>query len=258
MPYANTPEGEIFYAVRGQAGPVVVFVHGAGGSHLIWNAQLAALAGIARAYALDLPGHGRSGPPGRRRIGDYAASVAAFLDALAVERAVVVGHSMGGATAQMMALEYPSRVAGLGLVGTGARLRVLPAFIEGVLSDNANTCRQVSEVELAPDAEPRLRQLNEQAMRDCDPQVFQNDFKACDEFDIMQRLGQITAPTLVLCGDQDRMTPPKYSEYLAAHIPHAELEIIPGAGHMVMLEKPEEVSRALARFLQQVEEHPAS
>ncbi len=253
MPNVEIAGQAVFYATRGQQGVPVVFVHGAGGNHLIWNGQLSALADKARGYALDLPGHGRSALPGRTKVRDYADAVCRFLDALGLERAVIVGHSMGGATAQTLALEYPERVLGLGLVGTGARLKVLPAFIEGVLTDNRDTIHQVSEAEFGENADRNLKELNEQGMRECNPQVFHDDFVACNEFDVMGRLGEIKAPTLIVCGDQDRMTPAKYSQYLAAQIPGAELTIIPGAGHMVMLEKTDEVNRALLAFLQKVE-----
>ncbi len=249
MPVIDAQGRAIYYAVRGQNGTPVVFVHGAGGSHLVWNGQLAALADTARAYALDLPGHGRSAPPGSATVRDYADAVVAALDALEIARAVIVGHSMGGAIAQTLALEYPDRVSGLGLVGTGARLKVLPAFIDGALSDNANAVHLISEAEFAPDADKHLKELNEQGMRACSPQVLHDDFVACNAFDVMSRLGEIRVPTLVLCGEQDRMTPVKFSQFLAAQIPGAELEIVPNTGHMVMLEQPDAVNAALLRLL---------
>ncbi len=249
MPWFEFQGQSVFYAARGESGPPVVFVHGSGGSHLAWNGQLAALADTARAAALDLPGHGRSRPPGRASVRAYADVVCGFLDALAVERAIIVGHSLGGAIAQTLALENPDRILGLGLVGTGARLRVLPAFLEGLLADLAATVHTVTEAEFASEADPRLKQLSEQQMLACPPQVVHDDFAACDVFDVMPRLDSIRVPTLVLCGSEDRMTPVKYSQYLAAHIPRARLVVVQGAGHMVMVEKPDEVNRALSEWI---------
>ena len=81
------------------------------------------------------------------------------------------------------------------------------------------------------------------------PQIIHDDFAACDAFDVMERLDEIHCPTLVICGTEDRMTPPKYSKYLVDGIANAELELIAGAGHMVMLEKPEPVAAAIGAAL---------
>jgi pimeloyl-ACP methyl ester carboxylesterase len=242
----------LYYAARGEGGAPVVFLHGAGSNHLIWNAQLAALAEMVRAYALDLPGHGRSSRVGRSTVRGYADAVCWFLDTLSIERVVIAGHSMGGAVAQTLALENPDRVQGLVLAGTGARLRVLPAFLEGALSDFANTAHQFNDAEFAPAADARLKALSEQQMLQCDPEVFHGDLGACHAFDILSRVQEIHAPTLVLCGIEDRMTPVKYSQYLASKIPHAQLRLVEGAGHMLMVEKPEEVNRALMEWIRSI------
>jgi pimeloyl-ACP methyl ester carboxylesterase len=81
------------------------------------------------------------------------------------------------------------------------------------------------------------------------PEVTLGDFMACDKFDRMSSVGDITCPTLVVCGEDDRMTPNKYSEYLHDRIKNSQLAIIPGAGHGVMLEKPHEFNRVLEAFL---------
>ncbi|HEX7562659.1 MAG TPA: alpha/beta fold hydrolase, partial [Bradyrhizobium sp.] len=137
MPFAEIGNDRIYYAEHGRAADALrdqplVFVHGAAGSHLVWGRQVRVLGEITHAVAIDLPGHGRSTLPGRNSIEDYGQVVLGLLDALGFERAVIVGHSMGGAIAQTLALSRPDRVAGLGLVGTGARLRVLPAIIDGL------------------------------------------------------------------------------------------------------------------------------
>jgi len=82
--------------------------------------------------------------------------------------------------------------------------------------------------------------------------VFRADFAACDRFDVMARLGDITAPVVAVCGTKDVMTPPKYSAYLRDHISGAELCLIEGAGHMVMLEEPAEVVKALAALVEKL------
>jgi pimeloyl-ACP methyl ester carboxylesterase len=249
MPILEMDGRSVWYAARGEKGAPILFVHGAGSSHLIWNAQLAALAATARAYALDLPGHGRSKGVGLGTIRGYADVICSFLDALSLDRAIIAGHSMGGAIAQTLALENPNRVLALVLVGTGARLRVRPAFLNGILDDPANTARQLNEAEFAAGADARLKHLSEQQLLACDPQVVHDDLAACDAFDVLTRVSAIRAPTLVVCGTEDRMTPVKYSQFLAAQIPRSQIRLIEGGGHMVMVEKPDEVSRALLEWI---------
>ncbi len=156
---------------------------------------------------------------------------------------------MGGAISQTLALDNPERVLGLGLVGTGARLRVLPAILEGTLQDFATTAHLVTEAEFAAHADARLMQLSEKQLLECSPQVVHDDFAACNEFDVMARVAGIAVPTLVICGKDDRMTPVKYAEFLSARIPGARLDLIDGAGHLVMVEQPEAVSRALREWI---------
>ena len=154
MPHLTVGENELFYAVTRSGNLDVVLIHGAGGNHLLWPAALRRLQG-ATVYALDLPGHGRSRGPGRELIGDYAADVAGFMEAAGIDRAVLMGHSMGGAIAQQVALEIPQRVGGLVLLGTGARLPVAPAILEGIQHDPSRTVEQIMAWAWGPGAKPR-------------------------------------------------------------------------------------------------------
>lgn len=252
MPYVTVAGERVFYAQRGEEQERgLLFLHGAGGTHRLWAHQLQSLRGV-RTCAMDLPGHGRSSEQGRTSISDYRDLVLAFLDALGLERATLVGHSMGGAIAQSFALTHPHRLEGLVLAGTGARLRVLPAILDGLRQDVASTVDQIIRTAYAPGAPPELA---EQGMADFlahPPDVLHGDFVACDRFDVVGRLGEIALPTLVLCGSEDRLTPPKYATYLRDQIPGARLVLVEGAGHMVMVERPEEVTQAIRGFLEQV------
>lgn len=234
----------------GAAGPPLVLVHGAGGTHEHWPSEVRTLPG-RRVLALDLPGHGSAPGPALTSIGAYARAVVGLLDALGVPVAVLAGHSMGGAVALTAALDAPSRVAGLALLGTGARLRVSPAVLQATadpaaLAAGAATMADFSFGTLAGD---ELRRVFVADVLACPPGVAHGDFVACDVFDVMARLGEIRAPTLVVCGSEDRLTPPKYSQFLRDHIAGARLELVPGAGHMVMLEAPGRVAAALEGFL---------
>jgi pimeloyl-ACP methyl ester carboxylesterase len=251
MPYAELDTGKLFYAQsrgRGQGAPTLVLIHGAGGSHLHWPGELRRLP-EATVYALDLPGHGRSDGPGCDSIVAYVAALIGFLDATGTERAVLVGHSMGGAISQMTALTHPGRVAGLVLVGTGARLRVAPAILEGILDDFDAAIDLVTRFAWAKDAPQELTRRGRQMMAQTPPEVMHGDFAACDAFDVLQRLGEIDAPTLVITGTADLLTPHKYGAFLAEHIPNARLVTVEGGGHMMALEQPGPVAGAVAEFI---------
>jgi pimeloyl-ACP methyl ester carboxylesterase len=250
MPYLTLDTGErLFFARKDNAATRdVLFVHGAGGTHRIWGHQLQELQN-ANVYALDLPGHGRSGGAGRDTIADYSQVVLGFLDAAEIERVILVGHSMGGAITLWTALTAPHRLRGIGLVGTGARLRVLPAILEGLQADFAKTVELISGYAYAPNAPPDLVNDGRDELLANRPEVLHGDFLACDRFDVMERLGEIRQPAAVVVGAEDQMTPVKYARYLADHLPDAELTVIEGAGHMVMVEQPEAVTRALQRLV---------
>lgn len=249
MPFAKIGNQELFYAARGVNGAPLVFIHGAGDSHLVWNGQLAALSKMARTLAVDLPGHGRSTGSGRTSVNEYALVIREFLDALNISRAVIIGVSMGGAIAQTCALTFPERVIGLGLVGTGAKLRVAPLFVNGFQDDFEATAHLLVENYFAPDAPAERQAKSLRQILSTGSAVTAGDYAACDAFNVIGRLGEIQAPTLVVCGTADRMTPPKYSEFLASQIPHAELMLIQGAGHMLMLEKPDELNALLREWI---------
>jgi pimeloyl-ACP methyl ester carboxylesterase len=233
--------------------PPVILIHGAGGNYLYWPSELRRLSGY-RIYTLDLPGHGRSTNVGLQSIRDYASGVVTFMDLVGLSRAVIVGHSMGGAIALILGLDHAERVVGLGLIGTGARLRVAPP----VLSYTANPATFSLAVELindwafGPQADPHLKAVAARRMAETRPAVLHGDLLACDAFDIMDRLSEIHFPTLVLCGTEDKLTPLTFSNTLASKIPGAALQTVDGAGHMVMLEEPRRVAGALTVFLKTV------
>jgi pimeloyl-ACP methyl ester carboxylesterase len=241
------------HAPAGARGAPLVLVHGAGGTHLNWPDALRALPG-RRVLAVDLPGHGQAPPPGRRSVPDYASAVRGMLDALGVARAVVAGHSMGGAIALTLALDAPERVAGLVLVGTGARLRVAPAVLEAA-ADPARAgevAAMVAAASFGSGAGDDARAGYAREIAAQPPGVLHGDLSGCDVFDVMARLDDVRAPALVVVGTEDRLTPPKYAALLRSRLPGRALLEVPGAGHMVAREAPDAVTAAVAAFLDEV------
>jgi pimeloyl-ACP methyl ester carboxylesterase len=229
----------------------VVFVHGAGGTQEQWRFQVRHLGQTWSVLAVDLPGHGESGGSGYRTIGEYRDVVRALLDVLGIERAVLVGHSMGGGIAQSFALAYPERLAALVLVGTGARLRVHPDILAAIRrGDMLQASDLISRWAYSPAAMPATVGQGAEAFAKNRASVLEGDFLACDAFDVMRELPVLRVPTLAICGEEDRLTPVKYARFLQETIPGATLVIVAGAGHMVMLERPNEVNRAIANFLE--------
>lgn len=213
----------------------VIFVHGAGGSRLDWSAQVRRLP-QANAIVVDLPGHGKSPVPGRQSVQAYAADI-------------IAGQSMGGAIAQTIGLDYADRAAGLILIGTGVKLRVHPDILGRILDNQNEVATLLKDWYWTPDTPDALRDATYQQIMAVPAQVIYDDYQACDRFDIRERLSTITTPVLVIGGTQDQMTPLKYSTYLQANLPNAQLVTIEGGGHMMALQYPDVVANAVRDWL---------
>lgn len=255
MPHIAIDNQPLFYRLSANdltgRRPPLLLIHGAGGTHMHWPASLRRLPDW-NVYAIDLPGHGKSTGPGRASIAAYSDVLYSFVQALGLERVVLAGHSMGGAIVQEFALHYPGRLAGIVLVGTGARLRVAPAILDGIRSNFPVTVRTIADWVHDKNVPEQLKRLYVQRTLENDPDVLYGDFYACDQFDRRADVARIATPALVLCGSNDVMTPPKFSESLAQTLPNARLALIPNAGHMVALEAAEEVAEAVAGFLHEI------
>ena len=259
-----TVEGTSLRYIDEGRGPPIVFLHGLGASMYAWRKNLAPVAAAGyRVIAFDNRGFGFSGKPATGYDkASYARLTVALLDALHLPDAVLIGHSMGGAIAAEVAIAHPERVRGLVLIGSaglGARepplLRVgrwplvgplLFAFrgrglTERLLKATYADPRKVSVADVdqyyAPVAEPEYGRSLRAVLRE-----FRFDGLA-------GRLDHIAAPTLVLWGEADRLIPITLGRALAAGIPRAAFLSVPGAGHAVQEEAPDEVNRLLIRFL---------
>jgi pimeloyl-ACP methyl ester carboxylesterase len=236
--------------------PTLVMLHGAGGSSQIWQNQIrrskapsGRLSRFVNTLALDLPGHGESGGQAMSDIDAYAGWLKAVLGAVFDEPPVVMGHSMGGAIVQAAALRSPDLMKGIILVGTGPRLLVAPVFLEGLRKNFPAIVDNIMGLAYAPGADPRLIREGAKLMKAAGAEVAYGDFYACNRFDLRDRVAAINLPCLILCGGEDKLTPPSLSRNLHQGIRGSRMEIIPDAGHMVMIEKFQDVNEHVLDFV---------
>ncbi len=253
MPFANVNGIELYYEEHGE-GPALVFAHGAGGNHLSWWQQVPAFSKQFRCITFDHRGFGfsRETPqgPGPKAFAD---DLRGLLDHLKIERAALASQSMGGWTSLGFTCSAPERVSALALCDTMAGVDD-PEVIEEMKLHGAPTgglgevltrvyakdfaqrepakaflYRQISALNLhvPPDLVPAMMNLRHRV----DPVI------------------EKRIPTLILVGEQDALTTPQLMELIARRIPHSRFLKIPGAGHSVYFEKPEEFNRALMEFL---------
>jgi pimeloyl-ACP methyl ester carboxylesterase len=223
----------------------LIFIHGSGGCKESWQYQTQYFKG---SEAIDLPGHPIGEPC--TSIDDYVEWLHGYLNKKGHTELVIAGHSLGGGIALLYGLKYPENVKGLISVGSGARLRVHPMYLDELEKAIAGR----DDTQFAADGslariDPALAEIIKRRTEENGPRVKLNDLRACDKFDIMDRLGDIRLPLLAVCGTEDVMTPPKYSHYLADHMKNARAVVIQGGTHFVFAEKPEEVNRAIEDFL---------
>jgi pimeloyl-ACP methyl ester carboxylesterase len=235
-------------------GRPVVFIHGGGSNGHSWHYQYDHLGQAHSPVALDLPGHGRSsGVEALPTTEDYSSFLAAFLDSLKLESAVLVGRSMGGAIAMDFALRYPTRVKGLVLIATSAKFNISQDMIDtwrAVMMGRAgqpfnNNGYSPKTVASRPEV---IREGWGEQIR-TDPRTRWGDIVACTKVDLRDRLGQISKPTLIIAGADDETTPPAMAEVLKAGIKGSRLEVIADAGHSVTTEQPAAVNSAIDQFL---------
>lgn len=239
-------------------GVPVVLVHGFGGDLNGWLFNQPALAERHRVIALDLPGHGESAKDvGRGDLATLSAALVAVLDTLGIERAHVVGHSLGGAAALRVALDRPARVASLSLIApaslgpeinagfTGGiaaatKRRQLQTVLEALFADKGLVSRDMAENLL------RAKRLDgAQAALDA---INTANFAGGQQAELLaERLGELKVPVQVLWGAQDEVIPARHAEGLP---PGVQVSVLPGAGHMPHMEKAAEVNRVLLDFIE--------
>ena len=238
--------------------PAVLMVHGAAFDHSVWQWQSRYLANHGHAVlAVDLPAHGRSPGGIRTSIEAMARWVAAFIEAAALERAALVGHSMGALVALAAAIAHPQRVTRLALVGTSAPMPVGDAFLAAARDDSPaaldmeTVWGHARGVAFATSPVPgtalmgATRRLNGRSRAG----VLAADLAACHAYrPADEALAALAVPTLVVAGKRDQMTPWKAGKAVADRIPGARFATL-DAGHSMMSEAPRELAFLLRDFL---------
>ena len=267
MPFVHATDGtRIHYEVTGKSGATpVLMIQGLGASKNAWNLQRISMATRFRIISFDNRGAGRSDKPTDPfTLEQMADDALAVLNAAGVETAHIVGASMGGVISQIVAVKYPHRVRSLTLVCTTCRNH---PWRQELLQAWAKTAAEKGMIEVGKEAaqwvmSPRsFRRLVPAftwmgplaALRPRHSFVSQIDAILNTREDLVDQLSTISAPTMVIVGNQDILTPRGDSEEIAERIPNAELVIISGAAHGLMMEHSSTFNRILIEFLQRTE-----
>ncbi|MCP3473938.1 alpha/beta hydrolase [Bradyrhizobium sp. CCGUVB1N3] len=250
---------EVFVATGGRefdkSWPTVLFIHGAGFDHSTWALHTRWFAHHGYSVlAPDLPGHGRSAGPSLSSIAEMADWTGALLGAAGVAKAHLIGHSMGSLISLETAARHPDKIAALSLIGTAATMTVGPDLLKAAEANDQDAIDMVSiwglgfKAELGGSLAPGLWMHGgaQAVLKHCEPGVLFKDLSACNSYtNALAAAATVKVPTTLILGERDMMTPAKAGKALAAAIPHARTTVVPGAGHMIMAERPDELLAAL-------------
>ena len=226
----------------------LIFIHGSGGNSGAWSHQYSKLHKFFNIAAVNLPGHGKSGGHGEQFIPEYVLGLKEMLGVLKLESPILIGHSLGAAIALGFAATYPQDLSGVVAVGGGLTMPVNPDILEGLRQQPEVVMDLICKISLAKENRPKFFDALRTRLGQANIDVLSGDMLACSKFDLTRELKKIIAPTLVICGAEDKMTPPASSREIAAGIACAKFALIEGAGHMVMMEKPSEFNEAIRNF----------
>lgn len=231
--------------------PTLLFIHGAGQSTATWKYQKNVFGKMPgfNFIAPDLPGRGGSGGQGYRSVYEYKDFVFEFIEAMELGELIIVGHSMGGGVAMLIAIEHPELLRACILVATGAKLSVAEQSLLAAKNNYEAFC-EISPTRMYAENSPdELKEEFKKGLLNTKAEVCYWDLVACNEFNIMDDVNKIQTPTLIISADKDILTPQKYGEYLHQKIYGSDFHVISDSGHFPMQEHPYEFNTVLSNFL---------
>jgi len=236
----------VFVREERGAGPAVMLVHGAGMDHGVWNETAKFLVAQGRRVLMpDLPGRGESKGPALESIADMAGWLVRVIDGLGLAKPRLAGHSMGALVALEAAARLPLRIEALALLGFVPEMRVDAKLLDEARRDPDVAARRLLRAGFADGKPPLFWNLMMTA-----PERLRRDLAACDGYrGAAEAAWGVTCPTLLVLGEHDRLTPIAEARAFAARLANPRLAIIPGAGHVMMLEAPEATCAALLSIL---------
>lgn len=247
-------------SIDGGSGAPIVLVHGFSDQSISWFLADSDLLRGFRFVAVDLPGHGRSEPwTGEKlSIHDMAEELDKVMEALGIGKFALVGHSMGGMVAQQYCLEHPHAISCLFLCSTAARGSLLSetafnleATKEAIRKDGIVSALSMDpHAAFAPGYESPLVHKYLELEFGTDGETAVKCLDAMKDWELDQAKARgYPGPTVIICGDMDKITPSNFSFELGRAYPDSAAEIVPGAGHMVFLEKPQEFREIVRRHM---------
>jgi pimeloyl-ACP methyl ester carboxylesterase len=255
-----TVDGKNVFAATGgrtfdPADPTIIFIHGAGLDHTVWALQARYFAHHGRSVlAVDLPGHGRSEGPPIDNLDGLADWVIALIDAAGLEQAALVGHSLGATIAFATAGQAPERIWALALIGAAEQTMVSPELLNAAEANEHLGLDLIvgwghgREAHVGGCRTPGMWMIGSgvRLMERTGPDVLYTDLTSTGDYDRgAEAAAAIRCPTLLLLGANDVMTPAKAGRQLAEKISGAQVMVLPNTGHMLMAERPDEVTDAL-------------
>lgn len=250
---------EVFVATGGKefdpAKPTAIFLHGAGGDHSIWALHTRWFAHNGyNALAPDLPGHGRSGGAPLATVEELADWTAALIDAAGAKSAKLIGHSLGSLIAIETAARHPDKITGLGLIASATAMPVSDTLLAAAKANSPDAIAMMTvwgfghRAGLGGSLTPGGWMMGNgvRVLETAKPGVLYADLFASNAYDARESAAKIKAPTTLVLAERDLMTPLRNGKALAALIPGARIVTLAGAGHMLPVEKPDEVLKAIA------------
>lgn len=262
MPYIAVNGVKLYHELRGGGDETVVFVNGVLANTMSWTHQAALLAKRYQVLLYDCRGQGQSEkPPQDYPMELHAADLDALLEALRIKRAHIVGISYGGEIGMLLAIRHPERVKGLIVADSVSQVdppleRRIEAWISAARTRDPKRFFTITTPDIFSEGfierNPQLLELVEQGYVELDYGAVARLLRCFKEFNITGELHKIGASTLIICGEKDRLKPPRYSELIHQEIPDSEFVLIKDAGHAVTYERPEEFTTVVLGFLEKL------